>query len=72
MNKTSLVMWYNHLRVPGVRMKICPKTIKFEEYRNGCWCYYTSVKRPLAVDHVASLVVKYGLTQEIVESLING
>lgn len=50
-------------------MKICPKTIKLEEYKNGYWCYYTSIKRPITAEHAESLRTKYGLTTEVTETL---
>jgi hypothetical protein len=65
-------MWFMHLTVPDVRMKICPKTMRIEERHNGLWRYYRAVPLPLKPDHAALVAEKYGLDDEAIKKLTGG
>ena len=55
--------WHVHTN-QVVRMKICPKTIRFESFDAEVgWKYYDTLKLPITPEHAASLVTKYQLTE---------
>jgi hypothetical protein len=64
--------YYVHQTTPGVRIKICAKTVRFENYDRyvtRSWRYNTALALPLTEDHATSLAEKYALPTEAVLKL---
>jgi hypothetical protein len=60
-----MTQYFYHKDRPDVRMKICEKTIVFEQQKDALWGFYSRLSLPLInAAHAKSLQEKYKLTDE--------